>query len=435
MLELTKEAFRILDLNRRDGFTIPAAKLYPFQWNWDSGFVSIGLAHRDMDQAIEEIQTLFKGQWENGMLPHIIFHSENESTYFPNFDFWNANVNAGAPNKPKTSGITQPAVHGFILEELLRIQPNNEKLHDFIKQLFPKLLNYHRFLYDYRDPTREGLMYIYHPWASGRDNSPIWDSSMDRIVIKEGDIPEYKRRDTSIADASERPTEAQYDRYVYLLKLGQKYNYDGHEIAEESPLLIQDCMMNALLIKSNQSLINIGQQFGLDTGEIEEWQSQSMKSYHDKFWNEELGVYTSYDMRTQEQIKHKEIGGMIAMFADIPSSNTAQRIADDLKSLHDRSFYLCPSFDVDSPLFDSKRYWRGPIWPHMNWMMSRGMKAYGYDELSNIIKSDTIEIVDKYGFCEYYEPQKSVAKNLTKGYGGELFSWTASSIIDLIKST
>ena len=434
MKELLEEAYRILDLNRRDGFTIPAAQLYPFQWNWDSGFVSKGLAHRNIDQAIEEIQSLFKGQWENGMLPHIIFHSENESTYFPNYDFWNANVNAGAPVKPKTSGITQPAVFGFILEELLRIQDQSEKLQDFIKHIYPKLLKYHRFLYNYRDPNKEGLMYIYHPWASGRDNSPIWDSSLDRIVIKPGDIPAYTRRDTSIADASERPTTAQYDRYVYLLKLGEKYNYDGHQIAEESPLLIQDCMMNALLIRSNDSLIRMGKRFGLDTAEVEEWQSQSMSSYHDKFWNEDLGVYVSYDMRGGEQIKHKEIGGMIALFAGIPSSEKATRITDYLKSLHERSFYLCPSFDVDSPLFDSKRYWRGPIWPHMNWMMYRGVKHYGEVDLANIIKSDTLEIVSKFGFYEYYEPQKSVSEKLTKAYGGELFSWTASTIIDLIKS-
>ena len=137
---------------------MPTDKLYPFQWNWDSGFVSIGWGHYSLENAMSELACLFSGQWKNGMIPHIIFHSEKEKTYFPNFDFWKAEVNAGAPNKPKTSGITQPPVHGFVLEELLRQHPNDEKLLAFAKVLFPRIVDYHRFFYDYRDDGAK--MYI-----------------------------------------------------------------------------------------------------------------------------------------------------------------------------------------------------------------------------------------------------------------------------------
>ena len=218
----------------------------------------MGFGHFNLEFAMKELASLFSGQWRNGMIPHIIFHSEKEKTYFPNYDFWEANVNAGAPNKPKTSGITQPPVHGFILEQLLLQHPKNEKLIAFAKVLFSRIVDSHRFFYQYRDPNREGLTFIFHPWESGRDNSPLWDESMDSIVIDYDKLPKYTRRDTSIADPSERPTSEQYDRYVYLLELGKKYRYDGKEIAEESPFLIQDSLINAILIKSNQSLINIG---------------------------------------------------------------------------------------------------------------------------------------------------------------------------------
>lgn len=386
----------------------------------------------DLNKVIRELNSLFSGQWENGLLPHIIFHSEKEKTYFPNFDFWESNVNAGAPLTPKSSGITQPAVHGFILEHLLQQHPNNQKLTAFAKAIFPKIVNYHRFLYTYRDPFKERLMFIFHPWESGRDNSPLWDESLDRIHISKGDLPHYERRDTNIADPSERPTSQQYDRYVYLLLLGKKYQYDGREIAEESPFLVQDDMMNAILIKSNQSLIHIGLQLGIDVGELQEWQQQSVKSFNEKCWNDELKIYNSFDLRGKRQIAEKEIGGLIPLFAGIPDSSKADLLNRYLTDLHQRDFYLCPSFDVDSPKFDSKRYWRGPIWPHMNWMIYQGLKKYGYDQTANLIKVDTLELVEKFGFYEYFEPQKSLAKTLTKGYGGDTFSWTASSIIDLI---
>lgn len=431
--KLVEAAEEILHLNDRDGFTIPSAKLYPFQWNWDSGFVSLGWAHIHLPKAIEELKSLFTGQWKNGMLPHIIFHSQNEKTYFPNFDFWKSEVNPGSPILPKTSGITQPAVQGFILEELINQFPDSQELLDFAEEIFPKIVNNHRFLYDCRDPEREGLMFTYHPWESGRDNSPIWDIPMSRIEIKEGDIPTYQRKDTSISKREERPTRDKYDRYVYLLLLGQKFGYDGSGIYQESPLLVQDCMVNAILIKSNRSLIEIGKRLGLDIGQIVEWQSQSLASFESKFWNEDLSMYVSFDMRDNAQIKLKEIGGLTPLFARIPSQKQASIMRDYLNKLHERDYYLCPSFDVDNLLFDSKRYWRGPIWPHMNWMIYKGLLQYDFNRLAEIVRKDTLELISKYGFYEYFESRKEVAAELSHGYGGDLFSWTASTIIDLIK--
>ena len=68
----------------------------------------------------------------------------------------------------------------------------------------------------------------------------------------------------------------------------------------------------------------------------------------------------------------------------------------------------------------------------MNWMVYKGLKNYGFEETARIAKSDLIELVSTLGFYEYFESQKSKANSLTKGYGGNNFSWTASSIIDLI---
>ena len=434
MDELSSAAHNILKKNWKEGFTVPTSRLYPFQWNWDSGFTSIGHSYFNLDHAILELQSLFSGQWENGMVPHIIFHSENEKTYFPNYDFWESNVNAGAPQKPKSSGITQPAVHGFILENLLEKFPDNEKLLAFTKTIFPKIVSNHRFFYKYRDPEREGLTFIFHPWESGRDNSPLWDESMDRIVINKDELPYYERRDTSIAPSDERPTSYQYDRYVYLLSLGKKYKYDERNIFEESPFLIQDTLMNAVLIRSNQSLIRIGERLGFDVGEVKEWQSQAKPKFDEKLWNKDLETYVVYDLRGEKQVLHKEIGGLSALYAEIPKTVRAQKLNDYLKNLHDNGFYICPSFDVESPLFDSKRYWRGPIWPQMNWMIYHGLKKYGFDETANIVKSDLIELVSNLGYYEYFESQKSLAAQLTSGYGGGDFSWTAACTLDLLKS-
>ena len=85
--ELYKKAIAVLDANFQEGgFTIPSAGLYPFQWKWDSGFIAIGFAHYDVEKAKTEMRTLLDAQWENGFIPHIVFHTDNDS-YFPGADF------------------------------------------------------------------------------------------------------------------------------------------------------------------------------------------------------------------------------------------------------------------------------------------------------------------------------------------------------------
>ena len=257
---------------------------------------------------------------------------------------------------------------------------------------------------------------------------------MKRIKIKKNEIPHYERKDTSIAATDERPTSYQYDRYVFLLTLGKKYKYDKRAIFDESPFLIQDTLMNAVLIRSNQSLIRIGERFGFDVGEIKEWQAQAQPRFAEKLWNKELETYVGYDLRGNKQILHKEIGGLTALYAGIPEQVKAKKLNQYLSNLHEKGYYICPSFDVESPLFDSKRYWRGPIWPQMNWMIYHGLKRYGFDDTANIVKSDLIELVSKLGYYEYFESKKSLAAQLTSGYGGGDFSWTAACTLDLLKT-
>ena len=39
------EAIRIVKMTDRGGFTVPTDRLYPSQWNWDSGFIALGIWH------------------------------------------------------------------------------------------------------------------------------------------------------------------------------------------------------------------------------------------------------------------------------------------------------------------------------------------------------------------------------------------------------
>jgi len=109
--EIFNEAAEILKINDRGTYTVPTHGLYPFQWNWDSCLTAIGQSHVDEQRAWLEVDTLFAHQWEDGMVPHIVFHQHDDG-YFPGPDVWG--TNRAVP----TSGITQPPIAGFAVKRL-----------------------------------------------------------------------------------------------------------------------------------------------------------------------------------------------------------------------------------------------------------------------------------------------------------------------------
>ena len=92
-------------MNDRGGYTVPTSRLYPYQWNWDSGFTALGIWHFNKWRAWLEIMALLDAQWQDGMVPHIVFR-HNDPDYFPGPNVWSTET------EPPTSGHSQPPVLG-----------------------------------------------------------------------------------------------------------------------------------------------------------------------------------------------------------------------------------------------------------------------------------------------------------------------------------
>jgi len=417
-----------------DGFTLPCQGLYPFQWNWDSGFIAIGFAHFDMAKAKKEIHKLLDAQWENGFIPHIIFHTETDS-YFPGPDFHKSYLHPLASKKYKSTGMTQPPVIGFVLEEIYRITEDKEAVLKFIAGEIDKVYANHQYFYTKRDPNNEGLVYIYHNWESGTDNSPIWDDIWDTMSS-----PEYnfERRDTSHVDPSQRPSKREYDHYLHIIEIAKENNYDDAKIAELSPFLVQDPLFNSMLIKSNEALIKLYKRIGNNQDKInqlQKWQEKSVTSFNDKLFDKKLGAYIHYDLRNEKPLRFVSSSSFSPLYANIPSKERAEIL---VKTMMDKfgneNQYLCASFDPTDERFNPKKYWRGPVWVNLNWILYKGLKQYGFNDIAKRIKEDTIEIIEKNGFYEYFDSRKEMHADGKAGYGGNDFSWSAALLIDLLES-
>lgn len=433
MKELQKKAIEVLNNNWKDGFSIPCANLYPFQWFWDSGLIAIGFAHFDMQKAEAEINTLLDAQWKNGFIPHIIFHTENDS-YFPGPDFHRSDLHPEASKKYRSTGMTQPPVTGFVLEELYRISTDKKATLKFIETVIDKVYFNHEYFYKNRDLKNEGLIYIYHNWESGTDNSPIWDDIWETM-----NPPDYtfERRDTTHVDASERPSKREYDHYLYIIDIAKEHNYSDAKIAELSPFLVQDPLFNAVLIKSNESLINLYKLIGDKEEKItqlQEWQDKSKSTFNKKLFDEELGAYIHYDLRNERPLRYISSSSFSPLYANIPSPERAKTLVETMmEKFGNENQYLCASFDPTHERFNPKKYWRGPVWINLNWILYNGLKQYGFNDIAERVKQDTIEILDKNGFYEYFDSRKEMHKGGKAGYGGKDFSWSAALLIDLLK--
>jgi glycogen debranching enzyme len=84
------------------------------------------------------------------------------------------------------------------------------------------------------------------------------------------------------------------------------------------------------------------------------------------------------------------------------------------------------SYDRLAPAFEPRRYWRGPVWVNINWLLWEGLRRYGYERQAAELRDRTLWLVADQGFFEYFDP-------LTReGLGSPSFSWTAALVLDLL---
>ncbi|WP_274426052.1 amylo-alpha-1,6-glucosidase [Chelativorans sp. YIM 93263] len=415
---LARQASEILIDNDRGDYTVPTKGLYPFQWNWDSCLSALGLAALDEDRAWREMETLFAHQWPDGMVPHIIFHQADEG-YFPGPEIWQT----GRP--VPTSGITQPPVAGFAARRIFERSQDRTAYAPRVRSLIEKIDRWHAFLYDARDPQGEGLVAVIHPWESGRDNTIDWDEPF-RHVPREGITP-YRRRDVEHADPAHRPTKAQYDRYIWLVEHFRGHAWNNAVLHNASPFRVVDPAFNAILIRSCADLSELAGMLGAeDIAEANRSRAEKGLAALESLWSEADGQYLCLDRTTGRLVRSLSVGGLLGVLAAIPQER-ARAIGDRIAALMTRCAYPVPSHDPSDPLFDAKRYWRGPVWLIVNYLLADGLKAAGLSEQAASLRAGSLALIEKSGFAEYYDPLTG------EPCGGDRFTWTAAMVLEFLR--
>ena len=423
----------VLRSNDVGTMTTAAPLLYPHMWSWDAAFIAVGLASVAVERAMLELDTLLSAQWANGMVPHIVFSPESDS-YFPGPERWECSrLAAAAPEVPETSGICQPPVHALALQRILEAseaQGGDVGQAAFLARTWPRLVSWHRWLATARDPAAVGRVTIHHGWESGMDNSPRWDGPYARIEVG-ADLPPYARKDTAfVLDPGERPTDEEYDRYLWLVEEMRRARYDDAQVRAGASFAVEDVFFSAVLAVACEALADVGAHSGMPAAEVDE-QRALAERFRRGVWQSvhpDTGLARDRDVRTGEWLSTDTIAGFAPLLCGGDPA-AERRLLDVFESPEwcghpDFQVALPPSTAPGSPHFRARQYWRGPQWPVIAWLFSWAFHRHGWAAHGDRLAAEGLELLARGEFGEYYEPFTG------EPLGSSHQSWTAAVALD-----
>lgn len=433
--QLSARAAYLLRGNDLGTMTTAAPRLYPHMWSWDAAFVAVGLAPLSVERAVTELDTLVSAQWSNGMIPHIVF-ANGVDGYFPGPARWQCRELARhAPVGVDTSGITQPPVHAIAVQRILdharrHGRTTRSVAEEFLDRRWPDLMRWHRWLAHARDRDENGRITLYHGWESGMDNSPRWDIPYANVIP--GPVPAYQREDvTIVTDVSQRPTNGEYDRYLWLLEEMKSVHYDDVALADKMSFAVEDVFVSAVFALACDVLAVIGEEHSrphADVRELHHW-ADRFRAGVAATTDERSGAARDFDVRSGRWIATETI----AMFAPLLCGGLDRHAERAL--LHtfegprfcshpDLRYAVPPSTSPVSRDFRPREYWRGPVWPVMTWLFSWAFARRGWAERSTMLRAEGLRQAADGSFAEYYEPFTG------RPLGSMQQSWTAAAVLD-----
>ncbi len=138
-------------------------------------------------------------------------------------------------------------------------------------------------------------------------------------------------------------------------------------------------------------------------------------------WSPDAGLYL--DELPGGHSKRVAASNFLPLIAGVPSARRARRMVGVLRDpARFRGEWVLPTISRDDPAFDDQQYWRGSIWPPMNYLVLQGLRRYGFDELAGELAwKGALMFLDDHrrtGFCrENFDARSG------RGRGHRFQSW------------
>ena len=364
----------VLEANwRPEGYTVPNAEVYPFQWLWDSCFHAITWADLgEPERATSELAHLFRTQNSEGFVPHVDYE------FLPTHhaEFW---------KREGQSSITQPPMFGHAIAELSR---RGIDVADLVAPATAGL----NFLFDHRAKVG-GLIALCHPWESGGDDCPRWDHWCPGVWDK---TTWYGVKGELVAAV--------------------EHSAIGSPISNPS-FVVASCGFNALVAFNAFELASVAG----DSALLEKAQTLSDRLLEQ--WNEQLGTWIDAGDSALDSGRVRSLDALLPVLVSADGA-VVERVFGDLRNEAAFGGLAGPAgMHRDEPTFAARTYWRGPAWPQLTYLFWVAAQRHGRNEdalaLANMLTRGALAS----SWAEYWDADDGF------GLGAAPQSWAALAAV------
>jgi glycogen debranching enzyme len=191
-----------------------------------------------------------------------------------------------------------------------------------------------------------------------------------------------------------------------------------------APLKVAHIGINAILLRAEEDLAKLAGALGFATekGEIEARVTRMTAAMRQQ-WNADIKAFRSLDLVAGQPIDAATHAGFLPLLTGAPTQAQVIAMAQEITRWRGLGCHGVPSVAPDDPAFDGKRYWRGPVWCIMNWLIADGLARHGQLAEAEAVREDTRRLLLDKGFAEYFDPLDGTP------CGGFGFSWTAAAAL------
>jgi glycogen debranching enzyme len=227
-----------------------------------------------------------------------------------------------------------------------------------------------------------------------------------------------------------RPSDATYDRFVHLARAYRDGGYADDGRLGRSAFLVEDPLFNSIWLWSTHALVDAAALAGEDPGPYREAAAGIHSAILGRLWDAEQERFLPRDLCSGRAVDRRTVLSLAPLLdPDLPAP-IARALRDELRSprFHSAAGIGVATADLGGPDFDNRRYWRGPVWANLNWLLAKGMRAHGLAADADALDALTLRLAAGAGMHEYFDPLTG------EGRGIDDFSWTAAVVVDILCS-
>jgi len=369
---LRRRAWRVLDDSWLPdaGCCPPNQVVYPHQWLWDSCFHAIAWVALGDERAVTELTSCFVAQLDSGFVPHMRYLGPT----------------VGRGPLADRSSFTQPPVYAHAARVLVdRGFAVPRATVDAIGRALDWLWRERR--------TPDGLVFIVHPWESGADDSPRWD---DWIGVEAYDKEAYRAVDRRLVDATE---------------------FDGAGVARwSSEFVVAPAAFNALVVHALREYAALSGDAS-STARADELAAacdELLWDDREQLWADRPvvgGGGGSSGWPTLDGVL-----GALATADEHRANAVLDQVLDDSRFAASYGVRYVPR---DHPAYLADRYWRGPAWPQLNYLVRVAAERWGRADVRGAVARWSTAAAESSELAEYWNPETGV------GLGAVPQGWAA----------